>query len=73
MKNQVSDRIVRGIASLVVVSAVGGLTLAAAGEREFWPQPIHFNGLINDYTPSAAVTKLVLDSGNDKVELLKQK
>lgn len=57
MKNQAAKRIARGIAGLAVMTAWGGLTLAAAEERQFWPQPIHFSGLLNDYTPSAAVTK----------------
>jgi hypothetical protein len=46
----------RDLAILSVATAVGGLTPALAGEREE-PAPVHYNGLINDYTPSATVVK----------------
>jgi hypothetical protein len=35
-------------------TGVGGLTPALAGDREP-PPPVHFSGLIDDFTPSAAV------------------
>jgi hypothetical protein len=42
----------------VAVAAIGlgGLTLALAGDRPPPPPPVHYRGLLNDYTPSAAVT-----------------
>jgi len=49
---------VRGIAVLAAAAGVGGLTLALAADRQPPPPPppVHFRGLLNDYTPSAAVT-----------------
>ena len=45
-----------GIAVLMV-AASGGLTRALAGDRDFARPPVHYRGLLNDYTPSAAVVK----------------
>jgi hypothetical protein len=46
-----------GIAVLVM-AASGSLTLALAGDRDSRPPlPVHYSGLLNDYTPSAAVVK----------------
>jgi hypothetical protein len=56
MKNKALRRIARDLAILTVATGLGGLTLALAGEREE-PPPVHYIGLINDYTPSAAVVK----------------
>ncbi|HEX3396380.1 MAG TPA: hypothetical protein VHS76_06730 [Steroidobacteraceae bacterium] len=56
MINKVLRRIARGSAVLAATIGLGGLTAALAGNEE--PRaPSHFNGLINDYTPSAAITK----------------
>ena len=42
---------------LVTAVACIGLTQAKAGDREFRsPAPVHYQGLLNDYTPSNAVT-----------------
>lgn len=46
---------VAGSAVLVFVTGVGGLTVAE--ERATFSPTIHFAGLLNDYTPSAAITK----------------
>ncbi len=41
---------------LTAATGLGGLTAALAGDEQ--PRtPTHFSGLLNDYTPSAAVTK----------------
>jgi hypothetical protein len=56
MKNKALRWVGRDLVMLSVATALGGFTLAAAGDREE-PPPVHYNGLINDYTPSAAVTK----------------
>ena len=48
--------VARDLAILSVATGLGGFTLAVAGEREE-PPPVHYHGLINDYTPSAAVVK----------------
>ena len=41
---------------LAAATGLGGLTVALAGDEE--PHsPSYFSGLINDYTPSAALTK----------------
>lgn len=40
---------------LAVATGIGGLTLAVASDRPPPPPPAHYTGLINDYTPSAAV------------------
>jgi hypothetical protein len=55
MKNTAVKWFGAGSAVLVCASAVGRLALAE--ERHgFVPPPVHYVGLINDYTPSAAVT-----------------
>ena len=47
-----------GIAGLMVAAASGSLSQAWAKDRDFSPTlPAHFSGLLNDYTPSAAVVK----------------
>jgi hypothetical protein len=56
MKNNALRWFVRGSAVLVCAAMVGGLTLAEDRPPSS-PFPVHFMGLINDYTPSAAVTK----------------
>jgi hypothetical protein len=56
MKNKALRWVARDLAILSVATGLGGFTLAVAGDREE-PPPVHYNGLINDYTPSAAVTK----------------
>lgn len=53
MKNTALKWVVRDLVILSVAS-LGGLALA--GEREE-PPPVHYQGLLNDYTPSAAVIK----------------
>src|SRR3984885_1917065 len=55
MKNKALRWVARDLA-ILSVAGLGGLTLALAGEREE-PLPVHYEGLINDYTPSAAVVK----------------
>jgi hypothetical protein len=53
MKNIASKRLARDIAVLMAATGLGGLTLAAAGDRDREPPaPVHYVGLINDYTPS---------------------
>jgi hypothetical protein len=56
MKNKALRWVARDLAILSVATGLGGFTLAAAGEREE-PPPVHYNGLINDYTASAALVK----------------
>ena len=56
MKNTTLRWIARDLAILSVATGLGGLTLALAGDREE-PPPLHYSGLINDYTPSAATVK----------------
>ena len=56
MKNKALRWIVRALAILSVAMGLGGLTAAMAGDREE-RGPVHYSGLINDYTPSAAVVK----------------
>jgi hypothetical protein len=56
MKNKALRWIARDLAILSVATGLGGLTLALAGDREDRP-PVHYDGLINDYTPSVAVIK----------------
>ncbi len=47
-----------GIAVLVSAVGLGGPTHALAGDQDrHSSSPLHFSGLINDYTPSAAVVK----------------
>ena len=55
MKNKALRWFARGSTVLAAATGVGGLNLALAGDRE--PPPVHYVGLINDYTPSAAVVK----------------
>jgi hypothetical protein len=56
MMNKALRCITRGSIVLAATTGLGGLTAALAGdEQEFAPS--HFSGLLNDYTPSAAVTK----------------
>lgn len=54
MKNKASRWIARDIAVLAAATGLGGLTLAMADDP---PPPVHSSGLINDYTPSAAIVK----------------
>jgi hypothetical protein len=56
MKYQALRWVARDLVILSMATGLGGFTLAVAGEREE-PSPVRYNGLINDYTPSAAVTK----------------
>jgi hypothetical protein len=56
MKNKALRWVGRDLAILSVAMSLGGLTVALAGDREE-PPPVHYSGLINDYTPSAAVVK----------------
>lgn len=50
--------IASGVAVLIAAAASAGLTQALAGDRDFPPPaPVHYSGLLNDYTPSAAVVK----------------
>jgi hypothetical protein len=56
MKNKALRWVARDLAILSAATSLGGLTLALAGDREE-PPPVHYSGLINDYTPSAAVVK----------------
>ncbi|HTB89811.1 MAG TPA: hypothetical protein VK743_17730 [Steroidobacteraceae bacterium] len=56
MKNKALRWVARDLVMLSVATALGGFTMAVAGDREE-PPPVHYSGLINDYTPSAAVTK----------------
>lgn len=58
MKDKATNWNLRCSAALATGLLLGGMSLALGNERE--PpalQPVHFNGLINDYTPSAAVVK----------------
>jgi len=56
MTNKTLRWVARDFAILSVATGLGGLTLALAGDREE-PPPVHYSGLINDYTPSAATVK----------------
>jgi hypothetical protein len=56
MKNKALRWVARDLAILSVATGLGGFTLALAADREE-PSPVHYNGQINDYTPSAAVIK----------------
>jgi hypothetical protein len=53
MKNNAFWWIARGSTVLAAATGIGGLNLALAADRE--PPRVHYVGLINDYTPSAAV------------------
>jgi hypothetical protein len=58
MKYRSLNWTVRGTATLIGALTLGGLGLASGHEREPPPlPPVHFDGLLNDYTPSAAVVK----------------
>lgn len=55
MNYQALKWIARDMAVLAVATGLGGLTLAAAGDRDREPPPpVHYVGLINDYTASAS-------------------
>ena len=56
MKNRVRRWFVVGSTTLASMTGVSGLTLAG-DSSSYSPPPVHYAGLINDYTPSAAVTK----------------
>lgn len=56
MMNKALRCIARGSIVLAATTGLGGLTAALAGDEQA-RSPSHFNGLINDYTPSAALTK----------------
>jgi hypothetical protein len=56
MKNAARRWLVVGTTLLVSGTAAAGLTLAEEASSHS-PAPVHYAGLINDYTPSAAVTK----------------
>lgn len=53
MKNQGLSWAACGMVILTAVAGLSGVTKVMAGDRD--PPPRHFRGLINDYTPSAAV------------------
>lgn len=58
MKKPGLVRIAGGIAVLMSATASSNITAALAGDRESAPRlPVHYHGLINDYTASAAVVK----------------
>jgi hypothetical protein len=54
MKNKMLTWMGRGV---VLAAASSGFTLALADAGHPPPAPVHYTGLINDYTPSAAVVK----------------
>ncbi len=56
MKYKALRWLARDLAFLSAATGLGGFTLAAASERAE-PPPVHYHGLFNDYTPSAAVVK----------------
>ena len=56
MMNEAWRGIARGCVALAAMMGLGGLTAALAGDEQA-RLPSHFSGLLNDYTPSAAVTK----------------
>jgi len=56
MMNTALKWIARSGVVLAAATGLGGLTAALAGDDPA-RAPTHFNGLINDYTPSAALTK----------------
>lgn len=58
MKNKALRRISRDLAILAAASGLGGVGTALAGDTQApATPPTHYSGLINDYTPSAAVVK----------------
>ncbi|MGH8237920.1 MAG: hypothetical protein ACREXP_12970, partial [Steroidobacteraceae bacterium] len=59
MRHQDLKRAACGMAVLVAPLAFG-LTEALAGDRDRGPSntlPVHYSGLLNDHTPSAAIVK----------------
>ncbi len=56
MMNKALRCIARGSVVFAAMTGLGGLTAALAGDEQA-RSPFHFSGLLNDYTPSAAVTK----------------
>ena len=58
MKRQALGWTACSIAAAIVAAATSNLTPAVAGGRDsFPPLRMHYSGLLNDYTPSAAVVK----------------
>ena len=58
MKKVTIAGIAGGIAVLMAAGALSNISAALAGDRDATaPLPVHYSGLINDYTPSAAVVK----------------
>jgi hypothetical protein len=58
MKKVTIGGIAGGIAVLMAAGASSNISAALAGDRDSpAPLPLHYSGLINDYTPSAAVVK----------------
>lgn len=57
MKHRTSARIAAGVALLLAAAGSGGPTTALAEGLTAPPPPVHFSGLLNDYTPSTAVVK----------------
>jgi hypothetical protein len=58
MRKPALGRIAGGIAILVAAAASSNVPVAVAGDRDSAARlPVHYHGLINDYTPSAAVVK----------------
>ena len=57
MKQQALVRIAGGIAVLAAAAGSSCLTTAVAADGAPPPAPVHYTGLLNDYTPSAAVVK----------------
>ena len=58
MKKVTIAGIAGGIAVLMAAGASSNISAALAGDRDATaPLPVHYRGLINDYTPSAAVVK----------------
>ena len=58
MKKQTSEWTSRCLAVVLAAAAAGSLTQASAEDRDSRSSPpVHYSGLLNDYTPSAAVVK----------------
>jgi len=60
MRNRELTWTARGTALLLGAMACGGLTAAMAGDRDQGRPdrlPVHYSGLLNDHTPSAAIVK----------------
>jgi hypothetical protein len=51
MKNRALKWIARSVAVLAAATGLGGTTVAVAGDP---PPPVHYSGLIDDYTPTPA-------------------